>query len=497
MRKPSAKIVLSVAAFVFASAVSLAQGESASPTEEREFNPFTAVVKLEVSTAKPDALYPWISVPGNVSASGVVIGDGRILTCARCVADATVINVRKDTEDNLYLGTVLFVDHDADLALVGVEDGRFMTGVTPLKVGETPYLRDEVMAAGYSIGDDRLTGSRNGVTRIEDTSYTQSRMCLLTIQLDVDIDPGYRGGPILGRTPGTVVGIITQGVDAKETDPLRSAISPDVIRHFLEDIKDGKVDGPGVFFGGDTAFTALGSPSARRYYRMTPGQTGVVITHGRALTGNAPVKVGDVLLEVDGCQVSNSGMIRLPDGEPRSFHFLFYTRQVGETVPVKLLRDGAVVETTVTVSPRRALRFRVFTQESDYLVFGGLVFTSLSYDFLTVANPTFYDRVITPRFPGDEAVVISAVLADRSVEGYRGFPPSLLKTVNGAKVRNLRHLAALLDACGDGFVRFGFDQGDAWDESLIVDAKEMREATARVMKRHQIPADRSANLRTK
>ena len=65
------------------------------------------------------------------------------------------------------------------------------------------------------------------------------------------------------------------------------------------------------------------------------------------------------------------------------------------------------------------------------------------------------------------------------------------------KVRNLRHLAEMLDRCHEGFVRFGVDRGDEWDMKIIVDAKEMRETTARVMKRNMIPADRSEDLRTK
>ena len=63
------------------------------------------------------------------------------------------------------------------------------------------------------------------------------------------------------------------------------------------------------------------------------------------------------------------------------------------------------------------------------------------------------------------------------------------------KVRNLRHLVELVEACREGFVCFGLDRGDEWDVKVIVDAKEMREATARVMKRNQIPADRSEDLR--
>ena len=59
----------------------------------------------------------------------------------------------------------------------------------------------------------------------------------------------------------------------------------------------------------------------------------------------------------------------------------------------------------------------------------------------------------------------------------------------------LRHLVELVDSCKSGFVCFGLDRSDEWDVKVIVDAKEMRGATARVMKRNQIPADRSEDLR--
>ena len=69
------------------------------------------------------------------------------------------------------------------------------------------------------------------------------------------------------------------------------------------------------------------------------------------------------------------------------------------------------------------------------------------------------------------------------VEGYIGCDKSLVRSVNGVKVRGLRHLVELVDSCKYGFVCFGLDRDNEWDVKVIVDAKEMREATARVMKR--------------
>ena len=108
--------------------------------------PLNVVVKLEVTTAKSDIRCPWENRTGAGTGSGVVIAPGRILTCAHCVTDACYIRVRKHNEDMLYHGSVQFLDHDADLALVGVDDPAFMAGITQMEIGETPHVQDDVLA---------------------------------------------------------------------------------------------------------------------------------------------------------------------------------------------------------------------------------------------------------------------------------------------------------------------------------------------------------------
>ena len=104
-------------------------------------------------------------------------------------------------------------------------------------------------------------------------------------------------------------------------------------------------------------------------------------------------------------------------------------------------------------------------------------------------------KVEDKEFDGDEAVVVSDILPDVCMEGYLGVDRSLVRTVNGTKVKNLRHFVQLVESCRDGFVRFGLDRDDEWDVKMIVDAKELRDATPRVMQRYQIPADRSDDLK--
>ena len=478
-------------AVAFAAVSALAQGDADSGEESDTLN---AIVKLEVTTAKPDICCPWANCTGWVTGSGVVIGRGLILTCAHCVTDACYIRVRKHNEDMLYHGSVKFVDNDADLALVSVEDAAFMVGITPMEIGDTPHVQDDVLAVGYPRGGEDISFTRGIVSRIEDIMYSHGWTYLLGIQVDAAINPGNSGGPVLDMKTGKIVGIAFQGLGKEEGESLGYIIPPDIIRHFLIDIKDGKVDGfPYILF----KKSQMESPSKRRYYKMGEGRTGVIVEDVAAVLGKDSIRTDDIILEIDGYKVSNNGRIRLRDGEPRSLYYPIYIRQIGEKIPVKVFRDGAVVETYITAAKEnlRARRW-MYDSKPDYFVYGGFVFTTVSLDYLVQEKAEFHDNTLKDKnFADDEAVAISSCFADVAIEGYLGCAKSLVRSVNDVKVRNLRHLVELVESCKDGFVCFGLDRNNEWDVKVIVDAKEMREATPRVMKRNQIPFDRSEDLR--
>ena len=473
-----------------------AQEEVNPPAAEQGNDPINAVVKLEVTTAKSDILCPWANRTDGGTGSGVVIGNGRILTCAHCVADAIYIRIRKQNEDALYHATVLFTDNDADLALVSVDDPKFMSDITPMEIGETPHVQDDVLAVGYPIGGEDISFTRGIVSRIEDIRYSHGWTVLLGIQVDAAINPGNSGGPVLDIKSGKIAGIAFQGKDEEKSEALGYIIPPDIIRHFLSDIQDGKVDG---FSDIPFEWDQMESPAKRHYYKMDSGQTGVIVDNVDTALGSDSIHTDDIILEMDGYKVSNNGRIRLRGGVARSLFYPIYTRQIGEKIPVKVFRDGVIVNTFV-VAAKKNYRVRrwMYNARPDYFVYGGFVFTTISYDYLVRSKAHFHDDITKNKeFPDDEPVVISFCFADTGIEGYLGMDKSLVRSVNGVKVRNLRHLTELIDQCHNGFVRFNLDRDEEWDVKLVVDAKEMREATTRVMKRNLIPADRSEDLRAK
>jgi hypothetical protein len=214
--------------------------------------------------------------------------------------------------------------------------------------------------------------------------------------------------------------------------------------------------------------------------------------------GTNSLQAGDVLLEVDGIRVANNGDIRLPGNRIRTFFHPFQMRQIGDKVTVKVLRDGKILEREVPVT-KRAVRSRgfLYDEKPDYFVCCGLVFTTLSYSYILDNRIEMHDELVDEsKVVGDEQfVIISDVLADICVEGYLGAAGVHVRSVNGEKVRNLRHLVELIDGAKGEFLRFGIDGNHEWDSLLVLDLAALREATPRVMERYRIPADRSDDLR--
>ncbi len=473
-----------------------ARAQADEPTKEEDGDDIlNAVVKLEVQTSQPDFVHPWRIKTGGGDGSGVVIAPGRILTCAHCVADTTFIRVRKNNEDSFYHATPFFVDHARDLAIVTVEDPAFMADITPMEIGETPPVQSEVVAVGFPIGGRLISFTRGIVSRIEEIRYAHGWTMLLAAQVDAAINPGNSGGPVLDMTTYRIAGIAFQG--NKRGEALGYMIPTDVIRCFLKDVADKKVDGvPDRLF----AVEDLESEAARRYLKMSKGQTGLYIPKVAPEMGTNSLQAGDVLLEVDGIRVANNGDIRLPGNRIRTFFHPFQMRQIGDKVPVKVLREGKIMERDVPVA-KRAVRSRgfLYDEKPDYFVCGGIVFTTLSYSYLLDNHVEMRDKPDDEKEPvnGEKFVMISDILADVCVEGYIGSSGIHVRSVNGVKVRDLPHLVELVDGAQGEFLRLGVDANNDWDSLFVLDLAALREATPRIMERYRIPADRSEDLKKK
>ena len=450
-------------------------------------DPLNAVVKIETTSSAPNFVMPWQNrMSGESSGSGVVIRGNLILTSAHNVDDCTMVSVRKNNNDTLFVARVKFVDHECDLALLTVDDPRFFADVTPMELAETPPPQSMVVAAGFPIGGDGLSLTQGIISRIELRRYSHSAKFLLTAQVDAAINPGNSGGPVLYA--GKVVGIAFQGNDSGES--LGYMIPSDVIKHFFADIADGKVDGFGVL-GFD--YLSLDNPDTRAYLKMTPEQTGIMVRKVHPGTDSNALKVGDVVLAINGNVIADNGNIRLADGQARHFITVANNKQLGEKVKLTLLRDGKIVDSELTVRKfHEQVEPFLYDRKPEYYIVGGLVFTKLSYSYLMSWGrndpPARLVRKIgiEKDSPEDDVVVLSMVLGDEVNIGYNRLIARELEQVNGKKIRNLKELVETVEKCKDEYITFTF----AEDLPVILNLNHLREANPRILKRYRVPADR-------
>jgi S1-C subfamily serine protease len=168
-----------------------------------------AVVRIYATSQRPNYTSPWQSdSPDHGTGSGVVIGPGQVLTGAHVVADGTFLQVQKVEDPDKMVARVAAINHDADLALLEVDDPRLMEGVEPEALGDMPRLRDRVSVVGFPVGGEEISITEGVVSRIEVQRYSHSERSLLAVTVDAAINEGNSGGPVY--RDGKVVGIAFQ-----------------------------------------------------------------------------------------------------------------------------------------------------------------------------------------------------------------------------------------------------------------------------------------------
>lgn len=459
----------------------------AQDIEEPQNDPLNAVVRIETVSTTPNYLLPWQNrTPQSSSGSGVVIQGNQILTNAHNVADSTLLTVRKQNEDTLFVAKVKFVDHECDLALLTVDDPAFFSDITPMEFAETPPPQSMVIAAGFPIGGDGLSLTQGIISRIEVRSYAHSDKNLLTAQIDASINPGNSGGPVFYK--GKVVGIAFQG--SRRGESLGYMIPYEIISHFFDDIKDGKVDGFGSL---GFLYLPLDNPDTRAFLKMKPDQTGILVRKVFKETVDNGLKAGDVILSIDGKKVANNGNIRLADGQPRYFSTVISAKQIGETVKVELLRNGKVLTFDMPVQKtNEQVEPYLYDKRPEYFIIGGLVFTRLTSSYLLTFGSNTPPIAMIEKLrdvkdsPDDNVVVLTQVLGDEVNVGYQNFDSMVLVSINGKKVHNLREAVELVESCKDEYITFEFED----DIPVTLNIGKLREATPRILERYNITADR-------
>jgi hypothetical protein len=362
-----------------------------------------------------------------------------------------------------------------------------------------PSLSDRVAVLGFPIGGDRLSITEGIVSRIEMYLYAHSQRNLLAIQIDAAINSGNSGGPVVMN--GEIVGIAFEAMD--EAENVGYMVGAPIVKHFLHDIEQGVQDG---FPDLGIVIQALESKAHRRSLGLSPkSHSGVLITgvvHGSSAWGI--LKQDDVLLMLDQKNVAADGSIRFRKGERIDLSYQVSRHHVGDTMAVKVYREGAVLSLELPMKPPRLLVAEdSYDVKPTYYLYGGLLFVPLSRDLLTTwgsdwwqdAPPeiiSIYENEIRSA-SRSEVVILQKVLADRVNQGYHDFEALIIERVQGRKIRNLKELIRIVESSKDEFIRFQSQDGDV----IVLDRESVEKRNRSILRRYGVPFDRSVNLQNK
>lgn len=459
-----------------------------------------AIVKVFTVHNVPDYYNPWnMRGTQNSTGSGAIIAGRRILTNGHVVRDQTFVQVRRFGESRRYQARVLYVSHQADLALLTVDDPDFFDGVEPLAFGPLPSTQEEVNVYGFPMGGDTLSITKGVISRIEHQTYAHSSVPLLAVQIDAAINPGNSGGPAL--VDGRIVGVAMQGIPQAEN--IGFIVPVPVIEHFMTDIQNGKRDGiPGL----GIIPQQLENPHMRRRFGMEEDESGVLVVavaHGSAAA--AHVQAGDVLLEIEGNAIADDGTVEFRPKERTSFSYNIQRKQIGESVDLLILREGDRHMVSIPLLNPMERDWLIPMEQYDvlptYYIYGGVVFVPLTRNLMRMWGANWMNtaprefviqlqnNIVTE--DQDEVVVALRVLAAEVNQGFHNESHWLIDEVDGERIRNLRHLVERIEAGnGNEFVEFANPGG----RRIILDRSLAEAELAAILAVYRIPADRSEDL---
>ncbi len=418
-----------------------------------------SVVRIQVVAQRPDYSVPWTT--GRTATgwgSGFIITGNHILTNAHVSSNAKLITVEKEGDGRRYEARVRFIAHDCDLALLEIMDKEFFKGTLPLSLGTVPKLNSEVSVIGYPIGGDRISVTRGVVSRIDYQVYSHSGVdSHLAIQIDAAINPGNSGGPVLQGNK--VVGVAFQGYSGLIAQNVGYMIPVPVIHRFLKDVQDGHYD---RYVDLGIQFFPLINPAHRRALGLQPGDYGVMVSDVMEAGGaHGILKVGDVLLKIDGKTIFSDGYVAM-DGSRLLLNEVVERKFKGDRVSLEIMRNGK--KETVDIKLTMPWPYLMLANRHDerprYVVFAGLVFQPLSSAlFATLQKPSielryFYTKFVEKEIYRDhpELIVISRVLPDPANIHLKRFSNAIVDRVNGKPVRTLEDLYRQLTGKADFYV---------------------------------------------
>jgi len=358
---------------------------------------------------------------------------------------------------------------------------------------EIPQIESSVSVYGYPIGGDRLSVTTGVVSRVDFQQYSHSLVdSHLAIQTNAAINPGNSGGPVLQN--GKVVGVAFQGYSGDVAQNVGYMIPVPVVQRFLTDISDGHYDH--YMDLSITTFPLL-NPAQRKALGVTDEDQGVLVgSVASAGVCGGILQKGDVILGIDGHPVQSDGFMIL-DGERVEMPEIVERKFKGDSVKFEVLRDKKKLELTAKLNEvwPYQLQANQYDIKPRYVLFGGLLFEPLSRNFLEAFQIEDlrvrynYNSFLTNELYKErpELVILSTILPD-PINTYLGdLKNGIVDQINGAKIRNLKEMAAAFAKPAQFYVIKLVGEG----RPIVFESAAVESARERIKDRYNVLAEQN------
>lgn len=277
-----------------------------------------------------------------------VSSDGLVLTNKHVIDNDTLDYTVVDYQGNEFKAQVLAKDPVQDIALLKIEGSDF----PPVELGDSENLDpgQTVIAIGNSLGEYSNTVTKGVVSGIGRSITAGSRGNATTIdnviQTDAAINPGNSGGPLV-NVEGQVIGINT-AIDVSG-QLIGFALPINDAKNVVTQVQEtGKISRPyiGVRYILITEEIARKNDLKVDYGILVsrgPGRGDLAIIPGGP-ADKAGIEENDIILELNGKKLTREV----------TFSKEILTYQVGETLSVKILRNGEEKDLSVILEERES-----------------------------------------------------------------------------------------------------------------------------------------------
>ncbi|MFB6212662.1 MAG: S1C family serine protease [Candidatus Magasanikbacteria bacterium] len=274
----------------------------------------------------------------------IVSSDGLIVTNKHVVQDKNAEYTVITNKGSKYKAEILAKDPAEDIAILDID----ATGLNPAELGNSDKIKlgQTAIAIGNALAEFSNTvsvGVISGLSRnITATGGAFMERIRGVIQTDAAINQGNSGGPLL-NLKGKVIGINT--AVARGSENIGFAIPINRVKQDIKSVKKtGEIKTP--FLG--VRYIPITPKLAKK--RDLPKERGALLRGTRGgpaiLPGSSAAKAGlkpeDIILRVDGKKVTP----KMPLGA------LIQQHRVGETINLKVFRDGRTINLQATLQER-------------------------------------------------------------------------------------------------------------------------------------------------